>query len=141
MYEEQFYDDSAQPLTTSYLDFPLVSSMEVPPVELFHIHSPSPLNPLGAKGAGEGGTIPAPAAIANAVEDALRPFGARINTIPVTPPRIVGAIAGRADHPRGARRPALPKRATMEPRNTLTIAAFADEATFADERRPARGRS
>ena len=95
MYEEQFYDESAQPQTTSYLDFSLPSSMEVPPVTLFHVQSPSPLNPLGAKGAGEGGTIPAPAAIANAVEDALRPFGARINEIPVTPPRIVAAIAGR----------------------------------------------
>jgi aerobic carbon-monoxide dehydrogenase large subunit len=94
MYEEQFYDDSAQPLTTSYLDFSLPSSAEVPPVELFHVQSPSPLNPLGAKGAGEGGTIPAPAAIANAVEDALRPFGARINEMPVTPPKIVGAITG-----------------------------------------------
>jgi carbon-monoxide dehydrogenase large subunit len=94
MYEEQFYDDSAQPLTTSYLDFSLPSATEVPPVELFHVQSPSPLNPLGAKGAGEGGTIPAPAAIANAVEDALRPFGARINELPVTPPKIVGAITG-----------------------------------------------
>jgi carbon-monoxide dehydrogenase large subunit len=94
MYEEQFYDDSAQPQTTSYLDFALPSSVEVPPVELFHVHSPSPLNPLGAKGAGEGGTIPAPAAIANAIEDALRPFGARINEMPVTPPKIVSAIAG-----------------------------------------------
>jgi carbon-monoxide dehydrogenase large subunit len=92
MYEEQFYDASAQPLTTSYLDFSLPSSVEVPPVELFHLQSPSPLNPLGAKGAGEGGTIPAPAAIANAVEDALRPLGARINEMPVTPPKIVGAI-------------------------------------------------
>jgi len=95
MYEEQFYDESAQPQTTSYLDFSLPSSMEVPPVELFHIQSPSPLNPLGAKGAGEGGTIPAPATIANATEDALRSFGARINEMPVTPPRVAAAIAGR----------------------------------------------
>jgi aerobic carbon-monoxide dehydrogenase large subunit len=95
LYEEQIYDDEAQPQTTSYLDFSLPTSMEVPPVELFHVQSPSPLNPLGAKGAGEGGTIPAPAAIANAVEDALRPFGARITTMPVTPSRVVGAIAGR----------------------------------------------
>jgi carbon-monoxide dehydrogenase large subunit len=95
MYEEQFYDEAAQPQTTSYLDFSLPSSMEVPPAELFHIQSPSPLNPLGAKGAGEGGTIPAPAAIANATEDALRPFGARINEMPVTPPRVAAAIAGR----------------------------------------------
>jgi carbon-monoxide dehydrogenase large subunit len=96
MYEEQFYDDAAQPQTTSYLDFALPSAVEVPPVELVHVHSPSPLNPLGAKGAGEGGTIPAPAAIANAVEDALRPFGARITDLPVTPPKIVAAIAGTA---------------------------------------------
>jgi aerobic carbon-monoxide dehydrogenase large subunit len=95
LYEEHFYDENAQPQTTSYLDFSLPSTMEVPPVELFHVESPSPLNPLGAKGAGEGGTIPVPAAIANAVEDALRPFGARINEMPVTPPRVVGAIAGR----------------------------------------------
>ncbi|HEY0535502.1 MAG TPA: xanthine dehydrogenase family protein molybdopterin-binding subunit [Actinoplanes sp.] len=92
LYEEQFYDDAAQPQTTSYLDFALASALEVPPVELFHIQSPSPLNPLGAKGAGEGGTIPAPAAIAGAVEDALRPLGARINDLPITPPKIVAAI-------------------------------------------------
>jgi aerobic carbon-monoxide dehydrogenase large subunit len=94
LYEEQIYDDSGQPLTTSYLDFSLPSSMEVPPVELVHVHSPSPLNPLGVKGAGEGGTIPAPATIASAVEDALRPLGARINQLPVTPARVVGAING-----------------------------------------------
>lgn len=92
MYEEAAYDSDAQPQAASYLDYALVSSMEVPKAELFHIHTPSPLNPLGAKGAGEGGTIPAPAAIANAVEDALRPLGALVNRAPVTPPRIVDAI-------------------------------------------------
>ncbi len=94
LYEEPFYDDSGQPQTTSYLDYSLPSAMEVPDVALVHIHSPSPLNPLGVKGAGEGGTIPTPAAIANAVEDALRPFGARITSLPVTPPKIVAAING-----------------------------------------------
>jgi carbon-monoxide dehydrogenase large subunit len=92
MYEEAAYDSDAQPQAASYLDYALVSSMEVPKAELFHIHTPSPLNPLGAKGAGEGGTIPAPAAIANAVEDALRPLGALVNRAPVTPARIVDAI-------------------------------------------------
>ncbi|HKT05554.1 MAG TPA: molybdopterin cofactor-binding domain-containing protein, partial [Rugosimonospora sp.] len=92
MYEEAAYDADGQPLAVSYLDYPLVSASEVPPVELFHLHSPSPLNPLGAKGAGEGGTIPPPAAIANAVEDALRSFGARINRVPLTPPRVVEAL-------------------------------------------------
>jgi aerobic carbon-monoxide dehydrogenase large subunit len=95
LYEEQPYDDSGQPQATSYLDFALPSSLEVPPVELFHVDSPSPLNPLGAKGAGEGGTIPVPAAIAGAVEDALRPLGARITELPVTPPRIVRALRGQ----------------------------------------------
>jgi len=94
MYEEAAYDAEGQPQATSYLDYSLVSAAEVPNVELFHIHSPSPLNPLGVKGAGEGGTIPAPATIANAVEDALRPLGARVNRAPVTPARIVEAIHG-----------------------------------------------
>jgi carbon-monoxide dehydrogenase large subunit len=90
--EEPFYDENGQPQTTSYLDYALPSSVEVPPVQLFHVHTPSPLNPLGVKGAGEGGTIPVPATIANAVEDALRPFGARINDVPVTPPKVVEAL-------------------------------------------------
>jgi carbon-monoxide dehydrogenase large subunit len=94
MYEEPVYDAEGQPQAASYLDYALVSATEVPEAELFHIHTPSPLNPLGVKGAGEGGTIPAPATIANAVEDALRPFRARVNRAPVTPARIVEAIYG-----------------------------------------------
>jgi carbon-monoxide dehydrogenase large subunit len=94
LYEEAAYDAEGQPQATSYLDYALVSSAEVPPVELFHLQTPSPLNQLGAKGAGEGGTVPPPAAIANAIEDALRPLGARINRAPVTPARIVEAIYG-----------------------------------------------
>jgi carbon-monoxide dehydrogenase large subunit len=92
LYEEAAYDVDGQPQATSYLDYTLVSAAEVPPVELFHLHTPSPLNPLGAKGAGEGGTIPAPAALANAIEDALRPLGARINTAPMTPARVADAV-------------------------------------------------
>ncbi|MDN3351212.1 xanthine dehydrogenase family protein molybdopterin-binding subunit [Actinomadura sp. DC4] len=94
MYEEPVYDAEGQPQAASYLDYALVSATEVPDAELFHIQTPSPLNPLGAKGAGEGGTIPAPAAIANAVEDALRPLRARVTRAPVTPARIVEAIYG-----------------------------------------------
>ncbi|MCE7002071.1 xanthine dehydrogenase family protein molybdopterin-binding subunit [Kibdelosporangium philippinense] len=92
LYEDTVYDAEGQPQTASYLDYPLVSAVEVPPVELFHIQSPSPLNPLGAKGAGEGGTIPAPAAIAGAIEDALRPLRARINCAPATPGRVMDAV-------------------------------------------------
>ncbi|MEV6896591.1 xanthine dehydrogenase family protein molybdopterin-binding subunit [Amycolatopsis sp. NPDC051372] len=96
MYEEPVYDVEGQPQATSYLDYALVSATEVPPVELFHIQTPSPLNPLGVKGAGEGGTIPAPATIANAVEDALRPLRARVTRAPITPARIVDAIVAAA---------------------------------------------
>ncbi|MCI2422253.1 xanthine dehydrogenase family protein molybdopterin-binding subunit [Saccharopolyspora sp. K220] len=94
LYEEPCYDEAGQPQTTSYLDYALPSSVEVPPVELVHLYTPSPLNPLGVKGAGEGGTIPVPATIANAVEDALRPFGARINNLPLTPAKIFAAVSG-----------------------------------------------
>jgi carbon-monoxide dehydrogenase large subunit len=92
MYEEAVYDLEGQPQATSYLDYALVSAAEVPPVELFHLQTPSPLNALGVKGAGEGGTVPPPAAIANAVEDALRPLKARVTRAPVTPARIIDAI-------------------------------------------------
>jgi carbon-monoxide dehydrogenase large subunit len=60
MYEEPVYDTEGQPQAASYLDYALVSAAEVPRAELFHLHTPSPLNPLGAKGAGAGGTIRPP---------------------------------------------------------------------------------
>jgi aerobic carbon-monoxide dehydrogenase large subunit len=92
MYEEPFYDESGQPQAASYLDYSLPSAIEVPKVELVHQFTPSPLNPLGVKGAGEGGTIPVPATIANAVEDALRPLGSRITSLPVTPAKVFAAM-------------------------------------------------
>ena len=64
----------------------------VPGVAIEHIETPNPLNPLGVKGAGEGGTIPAPAAIIAAIEDALSPFGVHFTDIPLTPDRIVAAL-------------------------------------------------
>jgi carbon-monoxide dehydrogenase large subunit len=98
LYEEPHYDSAATPQTTSYLDYALPSSIEVPPVDLVHQFTPSPLNPLGVKGAGEGGTIPAPAAIANAVEDALRSFNARITQLPITPAKVFAAITAAETH-------------------------------------------
>ena len=66
-------------------------------VELRHTETPSPLNPLGVKGAGEGGTIAAIAAIVGAVEHALSPFGVRISETPLSPQRVVELVkAGRA---------------------------------------------
>jgi aerobic carbon-monoxide dehydrogenase large subunit len=92
LYEEAIYNEDGQPLTSSFLDYPLPSAREMPRVELFHLATPSPINPLGAKGAGEAGTLPVPAAVANAIEDALRPFGVRVNRMPLNPARISDLI-------------------------------------------------
>jgi hypothetical protein len=62
--------------------------MEIPDLEVGHRETPSPLNPLGAKGAGEAGTIPVPALLAEAIEDALAPFGVRIAEMPLSPTRV-----------------------------------------------------
>ena len=64
----------------------------MPPIEVIHMESPTPLNPLGVKGAAESGTIAAPAAIVSAIEDALRPFGVRIRDLPLTPERLLTLI-------------------------------------------------
>ena len=70
----------------------------MPRIEIHHIETPSPLNPIGVKGAGEGGTIPAAACIISAIEDALAPFGVRINEHPVSPARILELIAKARTH-------------------------------------------
>jgi carbon-monoxide dehydrogenase large subunit len=78
------YDpESGQPLTTSLMDYLLPTAMEVPPVEVLHRTTPSPLNPEGIKGAGEGGTMPVPATIANAIDDALAPLGVTVTRMPL----------------------------------------------------------
>jgi len=86
------FDESAQPVTTTFADYLLPSAMEVPSIKTLFKQTPSPLNPLGAKGAGEGGTVPAAAAIISAIEDALAPFGVRIAQTPITPQKLVELI-------------------------------------------------
>jgi CO/xanthine dehydrogenase Mo-binding subunit len=68
--------------------------MEVPEIEIIHTETPSPLNPLGIKGVGEAGAIPVPALIAEAVDDALAPFGVRVREMPLSPGRVRELIAG-----------------------------------------------
>ena len=87
------YDGEGQPQTVTYGDYLLPSSDRVPPVEIVHLETPSPLNPLGVKGAAESGTIAAPAVIASAVEDALKPFGVRIVDLPITPELLCALIS------------------------------------------------
>jgi carbon-monoxide dehydrogenase large subunit len=93
--EACLYDENGQPTTTTYLDYLMPEASDVPTVRLVHLESPTPLNPLGAKGAGEGGTIPAAAALVGAVDDALRDYGARTVSHPMTP-RAVRAIVASA---------------------------------------------
>jgi len=92
-FERMVYDDQAQPLSTMFSEYLLPGSTESPTVECHHMETPSPLNPLGIKGAGESGTIPGIAALVSAVENALEPFGVRIAEAPITPARIVELLA------------------------------------------------
>jgi CO/xanthine dehydrogenase Mo-binding subunit len=94
LYEEAFYDEQGQCLASSFLDYPLPSAREMPRVEMFHLTTPSPINPLGVTGAGEAGTLPVPAAVAGAVEDALRPLGVRVTRMPLSPARISDLVHG-----------------------------------------------
>jgi CO/xanthine dehydrogenase Mo-binding subunit len=92
LYERIIYDASGQPLTTTFMDFLLPTAMEIPAIEIGHTESPSPLNPLGIKGAGEGGAIPGPAVIAEAIDDALAPLGVRVREMPLDPGRLLTLI-------------------------------------------------
>ena len=86
------YDENAQPVTTTFADYLLPGACDVPRVDAVHLQTPSPLNPLGVKGAGEGGTIPAAAAIVGAIENALSPFAVALSESPITPARIVAIL-------------------------------------------------
>jgi carbon-monoxide dehydrogenase large subunit len=92
LFEWMKYDDAGQPLTTTFQDYLLPTVADVPRCVIEHVETPNPLNPLGVKGAGEGGTIPAPATIVSAIEDALSPFGVRFSEVPLTPARIVALL-------------------------------------------------
>jgi carbon-monoxide dehydrogenase large subunit len=94
LYEWMGYDDDAQPVTTNFADYLLPTSTEIPMMATLFKETPSPLNPLGAKGAGEVSTIPTAAAVISAIEDALSPFHVRIAQTPVPPQKLVELIAG-----------------------------------------------
>ena len=92
LYEWMRYDADGQPVTTTFADYLLPTSDVAPLIEIHHMESPTPLNPLGVKGAAESGTIGAPPAIVSAIEDALRPLRVRITELPVTPERLLALI-------------------------------------------------
>jgi carbon-monoxide dehydrogenase large subunit len=93
--EEVVYDDAGQLATGTLMEYALPRATDVPSLEVHHVVTPSPLNPLGVKGAGEGGTLPAPAAIANAVADALRPLEVAVTEMPLTRERLWRRLSER----------------------------------------------
>ncbi|MEA2324153.1 MAG: aerobic carbon-monoxide dehydrogenase large subunit [Solirubrobacteraceae bacterium] len=95
--EEVAYDESGQPLTTTFMDYLIPGFNEVPRMEIHHLSSPSPHSIGGFKGMGEGGAINPPAAIANAVTDALRPFGVRVDHVPIARDWIVRSVDAARD--------------------------------------------
>jgi len=90
--EEIIYDENGSILTANLADYMPPTAREIPPIELHHIETPSVNSITKAKGLGEGGTIGAPAAVLNAINDALAPFGAQIDEMPATPQRIRAAL-------------------------------------------------
>jgi aerobic carbon-monoxide dehydrogenase large subunit len=93
LYEEMQFDEKGQPLASTLADYLLPGATEIPAIRIHHMETPSPYTEFGVKGIGEGGTIGPPAAILNAINDALRPIGAEVTECPVTPPRLLAAIS------------------------------------------------
>jgi carbon-monoxide dehydrogenase large subunit len=91
LYEEAAYDDDGNPLATTFLDYLMPTAAEVPPLAYGHVVTPSAV-PGGHKGMGEGGAIGAPAAVCNAVNDALAPFGVLLTRQPLSPPTVLAAL-------------------------------------------------
>jgi carbon-monoxide dehydrogenase large subunit len=93
LFEWMGYDAAGQPVTTTFADYLLPTATEVPNFETLYKESPSPHNPLGVKGVGEVGVIPAAAAVISAIEHALSPFKVRIAQMPITPHKLVELVA------------------------------------------------
>jgi CO/xanthine dehydrogenase Mo-binding subunit len=92
LYEDFKYAPDGQLLSQSFMDYVMPSTLGMPPIRLTEHVTPSPVNPLGAKGTGEGGYMTAPAALASAIEDALRPLNIPIEAIPLTPNHLLSLI-------------------------------------------------
>ncbi len=98
--EEIVYDEHGQLLSGTLMDYVVPSACEIPAMEVHHLETPSPVTLGGFRGMGEGGTIGAPAAIANAIADALAPLGIEVAELPVSPDRLFRLIG----HAQGATR-------------------------------------
>jgi carbon-monoxide dehydrogenase large subunit len=92
LHEEIPYDAQGQPLAATLLDYHMPGAQELPSIRIAHLHTAATSTEYGMKGMGEGGAVAPPAAIANAVRDALGPLGAEVNETPLTPQRVLAAI-------------------------------------------------
>ena len=90
--EEVRYDADGNPITSNFADYAIISAAELPSFEVIHMETPTPRNPLGAKGIGESGTIGSTPAVQSAVVDALTHLGVRHIDMPATPERVWSAI-------------------------------------------------
>jgi carbon-monoxide dehydrogenase large subunit len=115
LYEEMRYDAQAQPLASTLSDYLLPGPAEVPEIRILHMETPSPYTRFGQKGIGEGGAIAPPAAITNAINDALKELGAELLVSPITPRRIVEAIARAGVRPSGSDTIATPSSEGVRP--------------------------
>jgi carbon-monoxide dehydrogenase large subunit len=95
LFEEIIYDETGNILSSTLADYLPPTAREIPPIELHHLETHTSATNLGAKGLGEGGAIGAPAAVINAVNDALSPFGVSIDEMPATPQRIRAALRAK----------------------------------------------
>ncbi len=93
LFEEMPFSSSGQPMASTLADYHLPVAADIPDIRIIHMETPSPLSRFGQKGIGESGAIGPPAAIANAVNDALAPIGADVREVPLTPERVLAAIA------------------------------------------------
>ncbi|WHX22751.1 xanthine dehydrogenase family protein molybdopterin-binding subunit [Streptomyces malaysiensis subsp. malaysiensis] len=95
LFEQIAYDAQGEPSATSFMDYKVPTAHEIPEVVIHHLETPCAFTETGAKGAGEGGTIGAPAAVLNAVNDALRPTGVELDNTPITPETVHRALTPR----------------------------------------------
>jgi aerobic carbon-monoxide dehydrogenase large subunit len=97
LFEQMIYDEMAQPMTTTFADYLLVSAAEMPPVDILHLESPSTMNELGVKGVGESGVIPVACAIMSAIDDALSDLDIHIDRAPISPQALLQRIREARD--------------------------------------------
>ncbi len=97
LFEELAYDEAGQLLTTTFMDYTLPTAVDLPRFEIEHQETPTPFSPLGTKGVGESGVTGPLGALCSAVEDALSPFGVRIDALPLSPARVWAAIQAARD--------------------------------------------